>query len=75
VDEERRAVKVSSEHKVEMVFEISEGLQVESGRDMETGSTRKVVRIWSRSDESAADAVTKIIQMSDSLVAALREQQ
>jgi hypothetical protein len=68
-------MKVSSEYKVEMAFEIPEGLQVESGRDMETGSTRKVLRIWSRSDESPADAVTKIIQMSNSLVDALRKQQ
>ena len=69
-------MKVSSEHKVEMVFEIPDGIHVE-GRyelDEEDGPARKRLRIWSRSDVSAADAVTKIIQMSDALVEALRNQ-
>jgi hypothetical protein len=66
-------MKVSSQHKVELVCVIPDGLHVESRTDVDAEPPRKVLRIWSTSEVSAADAVTKIIQMSDTLVAALKE--
>ena len=62
-------MKVSSEHRAELIFEISD--EIGATTNYEDG--RKVLRVWSRSDVSPADAVTKVIQLSDALVAALKE--
>ena len=74
-------MKIESEHKAELSFEIPDGVHIESRRELRDSGkkdaskepSRNMLHIWSRSDVSQEDAVLKIDRVGLQLEEALEE--